>query len=69
MGSAHIPSLRGPTYAAPGFSFRSVRGSITPRRKSVTCPVLDETTMLTQSVATETAAPAAWRLPRPLGNT
>lgn len=42
-----------------GESLRSVSGSITPRRKRVTWPVLEETTMLMQSVATLTAAAAA----------
>ncbi len=46
----------------------SVSGIITPRRKSVTCPLFDETTSPMQSAATEMAAAAACREPRPLGS-
>jgi hypothetical protein len=46
----------------------SVKGSITPRRKSVTWLVLEETTMEMQLDATLIAAAAAWRLPNPLGS-
>jgi len=45
----------------------SVSGNITPRRKRVTCPVLDDTTMEMQWAATLIAAAAACRLPSPLG--
>jgi hypothetical protein len=46
----------------------SVNGIMTPRRKRVTCPVLDETTSEMHSAAIEMAAAAAWREPRPLGS-
>ena len=46
----------------------SVSGSITPRRKSVTWLVLDETTIAMQFAAKLMPAAAAWRLPSPLGS-
>ena len=46
----------------------SVSGSITPRRKSVTWAVLEDTTIEMQFAATLIAAAAACRLPRPPGS-
>ena len=48
-------------------TFFSVSDIITPRRKRVTCPELDETTKAMQSAATDMAAAAACREPNPLG--
>ncbi len=53
---------------AYALTFLSVSDIITPRRKRVTCPELDETTSAMQSAATEMAAAAAWRDPSPLGS-
>jgi hypothetical protein len=50
-------------------TFFSVRGIMTPRRKRVTCPELEETTSAMQSATTEMAAAAACRAPSPLGRT
>lgn len=72
-GSNHsVPSpatiLKDASIAPPEiYRLFSVKGSITPRRKSVTWPVLDDTTMEIQWAATLIAAAAAWRLPSPLG--
>jgi hypothetical protein len=46
----------------------SVSGSMTPRRKSVTWLVLEETTMAMQLAARLIPAAAACRLPNPLGS-
>src|SRR5665213_923329 len=49
-------------------TFFSVSDIITPRRKRVTWPELEETTRAIQSAATEMAAAAACRVPKPLGS-
>ena len=56
-----------PTPSSACYIRFSVRGSITPRRKRVTWPVLEETTREMQLAATLMAAAAAWRLPSPPG--
>lgn len=46
----------------------SISGRRTPRRNSVTCPVLEEITIEMQSVAREIEAAAACLAPSPLGS-